>query len=380
MSCEYRDLCGGCAYRSLPEEEYRRKKEEGFLKVLSGLRQKDISFGSPVFIPDGRRRRASLAFRIKKGRVSLGFNEAGSGTLVDCARCSLLTPGLNAVLPQLRRLLEEIGRIPVTVRRKNKKAAEANIAAGDVWLTEADNGIDVVLEFDAALELGHRMAIFEQAQASGSIIRISHRRRADEPAEPVAEKIRPVVKIASADVYIPAGTFLQPSKDGEQALVGLVLKYLDGVRGRIADLFCGVGTFSYPLAACSGTKITAVDSSQRLLDGFRQSVNRNMISNIEIMTRNLFKYPLDTRELKGFDAVVFDPPRAGASAQVAQLAALPPEDKPSRIIAVSCNPRTFVNDANVLTGAGYRIEEITMVDQFVYSNHSELVALFTKQK
>lgn len=225
------------------------------------------------------------------------------------------------------------------------------------------------------------MAIFEQAQASGSIIRISHRRRADEAAEPVAEKIRPVVKIASADVYIPAGTFLQPSKDGEQALVGLVLKYLDGIPGPDCRFVLRRGNILLPSGGMLRHKNYGGRFFAASVGRFSgQSVNRNMISNIEIMSRNLFKYPLDTRELKGFDAVVFDPPRAGASAQVAQLAALPPEDKPSRIIAVSCNPRTFVNDANVLTGAGYRIEEITMVDQFVYSNHSELVALFTKQK
>lgn len=103
-----------------------------------------------------------------------------------------------------------------------------------------------------------------------------------------------------------------------------------------------------------------------------------MISNIEIITKNLFKYPLDVKELQGFSAVVFDPPRAGAAAQVAELASLPQNERPEKIIAVSCNPGTFVNDANKLLESGYKLIEVTMVDQFVYSNHSELVALFTK--
>lgn len=101
-----------------------------------------------------------------------------------------------------------------------------------------------------------------------------------------------------------------------------------------------------------------------------------MIPNIEIQAKNLFKYPLDKLELKGFSAVVFDPPRAGAAAQVKKIAEM--TDKPEKIIAVSCNPNTFVNDANTLISAGYKIDEITLVDQFIYSNHSELVALFTK--
>ena len=139
-----------------------------------------------------------------------------------------------------------------------------------------------------------------------------------------------------------------------------------------------MGTFSYVLAADPANKITAVDSSVSLLEGFRESVNRNQIPNIQILTRNLFKYPLDGKELAGFDVVVFDPPRAGASAQATQMAALPFSAKPSKIIAVSCNPHSFVTDANILIGGGYRLEEITLVDQFIYSNHSELVALFTK--
>ena len=114
------------------------------------------------------------------------------------------------------------------------------------------------------------------------------------------------------------------------------------------------------------------------MDGFRRSINKNMIANVETAVKNLFKYPLDTSELKGFAAVVFDPPRAGAEAQAAQLAALPEADRPAKIIAVSCNPHSFVRDANILLAGGYKLAEVTIVDQFVYSNHSELVALFTK--
>ena len=172
---------------------------------------------------------------------------------------------------------------------------------------------------------------------------------------------------------------MQPSLESETALLALVLKYLGATRGKIADLFCGVGTFSYPLSALPDTKILAVDSSVSLLNGFRRSVNKNMIPNIEIIAKNLFKYPLDTAELKGLKAVVFDPPRAGAEAQVKQLAALPESGRPEKIIAVSCNPHSFVRDANILLSGGYQLQEVTIVDQFVYSNHSELVALFTKQ-
>ena len=377
MTCPYAEICGGCLRRGMSEEQYRETKTAAFRRILSGIKA-DFAFGEPVFVADGTRRRAAMAFRRRKGKVTLGFNEAASGNVVDCETCALLTPKLNAALPDVRRLLTEVCALPFTERKKGRKTVPVFLDGGDVWLCEADNGTDVVLEFDRPLELGHRMAVFELAQGFEGIIRISHRRRPDAEAEPVVEKNAPYVKIADTFVYIPAGTFLQPSREGEQALVSLVLKYLGETSGRIADLFCGVGTFSYPLARNPANRVLAVDSSERLLAGFRRTVNKNMIPNIEIAAKNLFKYPLDATELKGFNAVVFDPPRAGAAAQTARLAALPVGERPEKIIAVSCNPGTFVNDANTLVSAGYKLVEVTMVDQFVYSDHSELVALFTK--
>ena len=378
MSCPYADRCGGCVSRQKTVDEYQKSKEKNFRQILAQIKAENFEFGKPIFVPDGTRRRASMAFLRKKGKVVLGFNEEASKNIVDCETCALLTPKLNEVLPFIKNLLNEICAMPFKTKKKGKKPVQTYLEGGDVWLCEADNGIDVVLEFDAELELDHRMVIFEQAQTSESVIRISHRRKPDNEAEPIVEKNAPYIKIADTFVYIPAGTFLQPSKAGEQALVALVLKYLGETTGKIADLFCGVGTFSYPLARNVKNKIIAADSSERLLDGFRRSVNKNMISNIEILTKNLFKYPLDVKELQGFSAVVFDPPRAGAAAQVAELAAIPQSERPEKIIAVSCNPGTFVNDANKLIEGGYKLVEVTMVDQFIYSNHSELVALFTK--
>lgn len=377
MHCGVAQNCGGCVHRGLSQEAYRQLKTENFKKILAPL-GKGFSIAEPVFIEDSTRRRAALAFRYAKKKLTLGFNESRSGNLIDLETCPLLTPRLNAVLPDIRKLVAAVCAIPYTVK-KGKKAVSQNISSGDVWLCEAQNGIDVVLEYDAPLELSHRMELFEQAQAMPDIIRLSHRRNTD-TAEPVIEKAKPFIKIGNYDVYIPAGTFLQPSAEGQSALTGLVEKYLGGTEGRIADLFCGVGTFSYVLAANIKNKIIAVDSSAELLGGFRESVNANRIPNIEIKAKNLFKYPLDAAELKDFAAVVLDPPRAGAAAQVRQLAAMAENARPEKIIMVSCNPHTFVNDAECLMSGGYELREAAMVDQFVYSNHSELVALFTKKE
>lgn len=377
-ACSYAEICGGCLYRRESPEDYQKRKEEAFRRVMAGLKKQPEQYGNPVFIPDGTRRRASLAFRRHKGKLVLGFNMRKSAEIVDIQKCCLLTPQLNAVLPEVRDLLAELCSLPFS-EKKGRKIQQTFLTAGDVWLCQADNGIDLVLEFDGELDLSRRMVIFEKAQSSEKIIRISHRRRNNETPEPVVEKFPPLVEIAGINVYIPAGCFMQASGEAEKTLIGLVLKYLGNTEGNIADLFCGMGTFSYPLSRNIRNKITAVDSSAELLNAFAKSIHKNMIPNIEIKNKNLFKYPLDENELKNFTAIVFDPPRAGASAQAAKMAALSPDSRPQKIIAVSCNPESFVNDANILLEGGYCLKEITMVDQFICSNHMELVALFSKQ-
>lgn len=377
MSCVYQNICGGCPLRELNTEDYRRLKIERFKKIAANLKQSDIPFGEPIFIADGQRRRAEFTFQYRKGTISLGFNAAQSHQLVDIAMCAALTPNLNNVLPRVRDFLQKLCAIKSTQKIKTKFIT-SNISQGEIWLTEAANGIDILLETDEKITLEHRMEICDFATQNPEIIRISVGKKNTRP-ETVVEKSRPHIKIAGHEVFIPAGTFLQASAAGEKALTDLVLKYIGETTGNIADLFCGVGTFSYPLAQNLKNKITAADSSEELLDCFQKTVNFLTIPNIKICKKNLFKYPFDAQELKGFVAVVFDPPRAGASAQVQQIALTNQADKPQKIVAVSCNPHTFINDANQLLEGGYNLSEITMMDQFVYAEHFELVALFEKK-
>ncbi len=377
MDCGLTSDCGGCSLRHLDEKEYRQYKCALVQKALQSITRQNFVFSEPVFIREGCRRRASFAFRRVKGGIVLGFNARRSNTVVDLSYCPQLTPMLNRGLAFFRGLLSELCRVPLTVKdgRKGRVKTEY-VHQGDLWLTEADNGLDAVLEFDRPLNLELREMIFEQVSGNADIVRVSHRFAANRAAETILEKGRPYVEAGGARVFISAGTFLQPSGEGQAALTALVLKYLNDVSGKIADLFCGAGTFSYPLAQKSNSQVVAVDCSGELLDSFRNSVNRQMIANIEIINRNLFRYPLAGSELDGFAALVFDPPRAGAKEQVMRLAALPAGKRPQKLVAVSCHPATFSRDVEILQNGGYRLCEVTMVDQFVYTSHCELVALF----
>ena len=379
MDCPNSEICGGCVYRSLSEDDYRKFKEQSVRKVLEVLSLDSLNFGPSIYIGDGARRRASFAFRYHKGKLILGFNRYHSDDLVDIEFCPLLVSHINQILPSLRSLIAELCQVPLTGNKKKTKARQqlTYITQGDIAICAADNGLDVVLEFDAALGLEHHLIISDWAQGQDSILRVSHRHKINEQADILLEKAKPQIKIGGVNVYISAGTFLQATSLGEHAMVNLVLKYLGDTRGKIADLFCGIGTFSYPLSGLKGNQIIALDSSADSLKGFQNSINRNMLNNIEIKERNLFKYPLSGAELEGFAAVVFDPPRAGALAQMGEIAKLSKDKRPFKIIAVSCNPHSFVKDAEILLKCDYHLQEITLVDQFSYSNHSELVALFT---
>lgn len=380
MDCSLSGLCGGCSFRHLGFVDYQHHKLSSVKNILQSITRQDFVFAQPIFINDGCHRRASMAFRRAKKAIKLGFNGYQSNELIAVENCNLLTAKINDNLEFLRSLLLEVCQAPITVKLKKKKSLQSYIDSGDLWITEADNGLDIVLEFAFELNLELRQIIFEQVQKNNDIIRVSHRKTINDAPQTIMEKVKPYLKIADREVYIPAGTFLQPSKQGEQALVALVQKYLSGTSGKIADLFCGVGTFSYPLSQNLQNKIIAIDSSPALLAGFQDSINRQMIPNIELLNRNLFKYPLQGKELSEFAAIVFDPPRAGAKEQVTAIANLANQEKPKILVAISCNPHSFTRDANILIAGGYRLEEITLVDQFTYSIHSELVAKFVYEQ
>jgi 23S rRNA (uracil1939-C5)-methyltransferase len=373
--CKFCDRCGGCTNKDLSLGDYREEKFNRFKNIINQL-ETDVKINEPEYIDYYTRRRASFAFLNKRGKFILGFNEEKSKSLVEIDKCLLLTNKINDSLDEIKNIAKEICSIPIQIKKKKKFFTEF-VTKGDVFVTDADNGLDIVIEFDKELNLEMRQVLFELAQNSDNIIRISHRISAFSKSEPIIEKIKPIIKISGYDILIPAGTFLQPSKEGETTLIKNVLNYIEGAEGNILDLFCGLGTFSYPLAKLnSKNRIFAYDSSKDLLDGFQKSINKNMISNIFPKAKNLFKDPLEGKELENFEAIVIDPPRAGAIEQVKKIAELSNENKIKKIVYVSCNPHSFTRDAKILIENGYKLKEITFVDQFVNSQHFELVSYF----
>ncbi len=379
MGCALNQNCGGCRFRDLSLSDYQKQKKNVVLSILEqNLGSLEDIFETPIFISDGFRRRAAFAFHLQKNKLIFGFNENQSHRIVDIQNCLMLTPKINQNLENFRAFLARLCTIAVTKKLKGKKFASEQILDGDLLVTEAQNGLDVVLEADIALSYNHRTEIADFMAQNDDIIRFSYRLKHMQTAETIVQKSAPFIDIAERRVLISPGDFLQASKEGEKALIDTALRYIGNTRGKMADLFCGIGTFSYALSNLEKSKILAADISPSLLEGFQKSVHTQMIQNIEIKQKNLFLYPFEASELENFDVILFDPPRAGALEQVRKIARIEEGKKPKKIIAVSCNVGTFCRDAKVLIEAGFVLKKITFVDQFVYSDHSEVVALFEK--
>ena len=337
--CPYFGQCGGCSLQHVPDDAYARAKQ-GFVREALRHRGLDPELVEPIQrIPSATRRRARL--RMTGGAI--GFHQRTSHRIVDIKTCLVLHPALEAVVQALRPLHLD----------------------ADVLLTLADTGIDLLLDVKRAPDLAATEKLTAFA-ASHDLARLSLRTGKDAPT-PLLQRRAVRVHFPGATVDLPPDCFLQASKEAETIMRDLVLEGVADARS-VADLFCGVGTFSFALA--TRAKVHAADG-----DGDAIAALRRADPNIAAETRDLERRPLMADELNRFDAVVFDPPYAGAAAQARELA----KSRTPRIVAVSCNPASFARDARTLIDGGYRLGRVVPVDQFLWSAEVELVAVFARQ-
>lgn len=356
--CRHFAACGGCATQHIAPEAYRDWKLGLVSQVLAhrGLNlPQQTRF---IALPPGTRRRATFAVRKEGATLQFGFHAPESHAIVDLAECHVLTPSLLATLPALRRLAEVAVNDGQTV---------------DLSVTESDTGLDLL--FVAAKECTRRQALIKAAAdftapARPGIARLSWKSGRGAP-EPVLQHCVPQVVFGGAVVDLPPDSFLQPSREGEAALVAAVLGFAKGKT--IADLYAGCGTFTFPLAKIG--KVAAFEVAKPAVAALGAALNRTQLSGrITATVRDLDQSPLPPDDLKKFDCVVFDPPRAGARGQAGMLA----KSKVKRVVAVSCNPASFARDARILIDGGYRLSDVVAIDQFVWSPHVELVARFER--
>jgi 23S rRNA (uracil1939-C5)-methyltransferase len=354
-ACRHAGRCGGCLLQHLAETPYRDFKR-GLIADALGRQGLGAVPVLPVLAsPPGSRRRATLEARRQGRQVTLGFHERAGHRIVDLAECSVLRPELVALAAPLRDLLG----------RMLQDREQASLS-----LTALDAGIDLGLALPRIpdLEAFERLAGFA---ADHDLARLWWRAEAMAPV-PAAERRIPLVSFGGVPVALPMGGFLQATAEGEAALTQAVLAAV-GEAKQVADLHAGSGTFTLPLAA-AGARVHAVEWDATALGALASASGRAGLVQVTTERRDLEERPLGSAELKSYDAVVFDPPRAGAKRQAEALA----QSAVPVIVGVSCNPASFARDAAILTGAGWRLDSVQPVDQFVWSNHIELVGVFKR--
>lgn len=354
--CEHFGRCGGCALQHLDDEPYADFKRARIKDVLAKRGFGDVAVLDPVLIGPGTRRRVTFTAHKSGPKASvLGFNARASHDVIKITSCPVLTPALQGLIAPLGELMRAMLDDGQRVR---------------VLATDCANGFDVLIEADRQPTLAQREAVAAfvgQAQA----LRVGWK-DGDFPAEPVAQADAPVIDVSGVAVELPLGAFLQASIAGEHAILVAIQAGVGDAR-RIADLYCGVGSFTLPLAGRA--IVRAVDSLEAPVRAMERAAGRaNLGGRVLAEVRDLDRRPLEPGELDKVDAIVFDPPRAGAEAQAHNIAACQVE----RVVAVSCNPATFARDARILVDGGLRLAEVLPVDQFTFSPHVELVARFQR--
>ncbi len=347
--CSHARSCGGCLMQHA-SDGFVAEWKQGIVVGALAAQGLSATFRPMAISPAQSRRRATLSARKTKGGVLMGFHARASDTLVPVPNCQLLHPDLMASLPALEALVKLGGSRTVEVQL----TVTRSLAGADVAVTGGK-------PLDAPLQM--EMARLCEAQ---KIARLTWN------GETVALRAAPVQRFGRALVAPPPGAFLQATAEGEAALLQAVALAIGSAR-KVVDLFAGAGTFSIPLA--ERAEVHAVEGEAAMIAALEKGArNAEGLKRLTTETRDLFRRPLEPDEFKGVDAVVIDPPRAGAEAQVAVLAktAVP-------VIAyVSCKPATFARDARVLVEAGYRLDWVQVVDQFRWSAHVELAARFSR--
>lgn len=353
--CPYFGRCGGCQLQHLDDQTYTDWKRERVTKVLAQRGFDDVNVLDPVLVGLGTRRRVTFTAQKNGKNIEFGFNARASHDIQNIKSCPLLVADLDAAIKPLKNLLSEILEDGVRTR---------------VFATWCQNGVDVLIEGGKSPDLAAREAIADFVN-QGEAVRVAWKEEKFQP-EPIAMMQSPMINISGVLVELPMGGFLQASQAGELAILKQVLVGVEGAK-RIADLYCGLGSFTLPLTRQA--VVRAVDVIADPLKALERAAGRaDLGGRVVAELRDLDRQPIEARALAKFDAVVFDPPRVGALAQVGELVA----SNVPRVVAVSCNPATFARDARVLVDGGYRLIDVLPVDQFTFSPHVELVARFER--
>jgi len=347
--CPHFTVCGGCAVQHWEEASYRAWKR-GLVAGALDRAGIEADVGDLVDAHGAGRRRATFHARaVGRDALAVGFMAAHAHRIVPIDRCPLLSSPLDGALPAAWAVAQALSPL--------KKPL-------DIQTTATNGGLDIDVRGSGPLTSDATLALARVA-AQHRLARLTRH------GDLIVRNRAPTLAIGAATVELPPGAFLQATAEGEAVLAREVLARIKGAKS-VVDLFCGVGPFALRIATLA--RVEAFDSDEPAVAALAKAARAPGLKPVTARKRDLFRQPLVAAEMAKADAVVFDPPRQGAEAQAREIAS----SKVPVVVAVSCNPTTFARDAGILVGGGYRLAQVTPVDQFRYSAHVEIVATFAR--
>ncbi len=357
--CPHYNQCGGCDLQHLSREAQTEHKQQALSQLMSKFAGQQLELSTPVTGSDkGYRRRAriSMMWDKKSRQLKFGFRRKQSKDIVTVTDCAVLEPGLNALLPELKDLLNQF-----------KKPEQL----GHVELVKGDNASVLVLRHLSPLADKDLTALKQFAENHQLTLYVM----------PTANELNKLVgeqacyqEVGVTIPFLPSN-FIQVNQQVNQKMVAQAIEWLD-VKSNdcVLDLFCGLGNFSLPLAKLA-KKVVGIEGVQEMVDIAKTNAQFNNIDNAEFYQANLEEELANQIwAQKKFNRVLLDPARAGAAGIVEQLADFGAE----RIVYVSCNPATLARDSQSLLEQGYQLQKLGMLDMFPHTSHLESMALFVK--
>ena len=354
--CEYFSRCGGCSLQHLKNDFYQNFKQKTIEELFSrgNLSYNDIEW---IWIKEGSRRRVN--FQID-GNNKLGFFAENSHNLVEISNCLMLEKELSDLIPALQDLLNYLPLGVVT----------------QISAVKFDNGIGITIHSDK-LHLNEELTTKLLALSKNNKVISLAKASSDNDINLIYQITSPQLILNEINIDLPHNIFLQATKSGQETLIKIITDFTKTKPiKKIIDLYCGVGTYSFALHNLDEIDtIDAFEGSKIMVKSINRNSSKNNLSHkIKAVCQDLVKQPLKIEELKKYDLAIINPPRNGAKAQIEILA----KSAIKNIIVVSCNPNSFMEDAKILVENGYKINKISAIDQFYYSPHLELIAIFNK--
>lgn len=357
-SCKHFSVCGGCSLQHMALSAYTQFKMHNVERLLArnGLNCEVLK---PLYeIGAHSRRRAVLHVKMQGKKLRLGFHQAGSHRIVDLQECPVLEPALWDIIPTLREFL-------VTLESKD--------ALTQLELYTDQSRVALLIHYKGAQfpELPDLERYTDFAHAQGNISMMAYKNQ--DGIIPVVQLSPVVLTSGEVDITMPPGTFQQATAKGQQAIWKEVQQAVSG-HSSVIDIYSGCGAYSFALAE-HASKVHAVEGSEVMVNTIRQTASRyHRHGKVTAEQRDLVRQPLPFSQLNAYQAIVINPPRNGAKAQAEHIA----RSNVPVVAMVSCNPNSFAVDAKILVDGGYQLASVLPIDQFIWSTHLELVAIFKR--